>query len=230
MKCTYLDMGSASGSLGGKVFSRNQYGNYIRSRAVPTNPNTSRQQGARSRFQQMAAHWGSTLTDAERTAWNLYGSSVDMLDRLGQTINLSGFSHFIRSNTALLQVGLSVVEAGPTTFSLPDVDSTMVATISEATQLISIAFDTNLDWVGEDEAFMSVHMTSPQNPSREYLDIKPVYAGAIEGDSGTPPTSPQTIAVPYVVVEEQKVIVKCRIGRADGRLSYFFQSTVDVAA
>jgi hypothetical protein len=77
---------------------------------------------------------------------------------------------------------------------------------------------------------MSVHMTSPQNPSREYLDIKLRYADCIEGDSGTPPTSPQTIACPYVVVEGQKVIVKARIGRADGRLSAFFQSTVTVAA
>lgn len=230
MKCTYLDMGSASGALGGKVFSRNQYGNYIRTRAIPTNPNTDRQQGARSRFQQCAERWSSTLTAAQRTAWNLYGSSVDMLDALGQTINLSGFSHYIRSNSQQLQCNSSVVDAGPTTFTLPEADSNITAAISEATQLITVTFDTNLAWVTENLAFLAVYMTSPQSAGRTYLDIKPRYADCVQGSPGSPPASPQTIAVPYVVVEGDQVIVKFRIGRGDGRLSYFFQRSVTVAA
>lgn len=231
MKCTYLDMGAASGSLGGKVFSRNHYGNYLRTRAVPVNPNSSRQQGARASFSEMASRWSLVLTQAQRTAWNLYGASVAMTDRIGQPIYLTGFAHYIRSNTAKQAVGLGVVDAGPVIYTVAESDGSLVATISEATQKITLAFDDTMDWCDEDEAHMSVYMTSPQTASREYLDIKLRLAGALEGDSVSPPTTPDaTLDVPYVVVETQKVIVKARIGRADGRLSYFFQSTVTVAA
>lgn len=230
MKCTYLDMGSASGSLGGKVFSRNQYGSYIRTRAIPVNPNTGRQQFARAQFQDMAERWLAVLTDAQRTAWNLYGSSVTMIDKIGQSINLSGFSHYIRSNTARLRAGLLVIDAGPTVFTLAGGDGSFSATISEAAQLISVTFDDTKDWCSEDFGMMTIYMTSPQSPGREYLDIKLRSAGGIGGSVAAPAASPAVVGVPYAVVEDQKVIVKGRIGRADGRLSYFFQFTVTIAA
>lgn len=230
MKVVYLDFGSASGSIGGKVASRNRYGNYMRTRAIPTNPNTQRQQDARSRFQFTASRWAVALSPAQRTAWNLYGDTVDMIGPLGQTINLTGFNHYIRSNTAILQAVLPVVDAGPTNFSLPQVDATIAPTISEALQQISVVFDDTMDWAGEDNSFMTVHMTSPQNASRDYLDIKPRFADVLLGNTAVPLVSPQVVAVPYVVVAGQKVIVKFRIGRADGRLSGFFQSTITVAA
>lgn len=231
MKATFLDFGAASGAIGGKVYSRNQYGNYIRSRAIPVNPNTDRQQAARSAFQEMASRWSLTLTQAQRTAWNLYGSSVTMQDRLGQDINLSGFAHFIRSNTARSAVSMPVVDAGPVIFTVAEADSSFSCAISEATQIITVTFDDTMVWADEDDAAMSIYMTSPQINSRAYLDIKLRLAGSIDGDLASPPVSPDaTITTPYVVVETQRVIVKARITRADGRLSYFFQSTVLVAA
>ncbi len=230
MKVIYMDFGSASGAIGGKVASHNRYGNYMRIRSIPTNPNTDRQQGARGRFQSMASRWPTALSPAQRTAWNLYGDTVDMQGPLGQTINLTGFNHYVRSNTAILQAVLPVVDAGPTNFSLPAADSTVAPTISEAAQQISVVFDDTRDWAGEDSSFMTVHMTSPQNASRDYLDIKLRYADVLLGNTAVPLVSPQVVAVPYVVVDGQKVIVKFRIGRADGRLSSFFQQTVTVAA
>ena len=230
MKVIYTNYSSASGSQGGTTASRNRYGNYLRMRSVPVNPNTDRQQAARSRFQSMASRWTAALSPAERDAWNLYGASVAMLGPLGQTIFLTGFNHYIRSNTVILQAGLSVVDAGPTNFSLPETDATISVAISEATQQITVTFDDTMDWAGEDDAFMSVHMTSPQNASRDYLDIKPRFADNILGDTAVPITSPQLISTPYVVTAGQKVIVKFRIERPDGRLSGFFQSTATVAA
>jgi len=123
-----------------------------------------------------------------------------------------------------------VVEAGPVIFTLPGADSLFIPTISEATQLISVPFDTNRDWVGEDDAYMYVYMSQPRGASRTYIGGPYRFAGEIAGDATTPPTSPQTIAVPFVVVETQRVIVEARIGRADGRLSDLFLSTVDIAA
>jgi hypothetical protein len=213
---TWLEYGEIRGSIGGKVYSRNRSGQYIRNRAVPTNPNTARQQAARLNFADCAVLWSSSLTPAQRTAWNLYGASVAVTNRLGQQIYLSGFNHFVRSNTAIKQVAGTVVSAGPT--------------ISEATQLITVPFDTGRAWVGEDDAYMYIYMSQPRSPGRTYIGGPYRFAGSIAGDLALPPTSPQTVAVPFVVVENQRVIVEARIGRADGRLSDLFLSTVDVAA
>ena len=226
----FFDIAAMSGSAGGKTYSRNRYGAYIRNRSIPVNPSSSRQQAARNAFSAAAVYWSSTLTAAERTAWNDYAAAVPVLNAVGDTVYLTGFAMFLRSCSLWLLQSLTVVEAGPTVLSLPDVDSSFSATISEATQMISVSFDTNLAWVDEDDAFLSVYMMKPCGAGREYLIGHQRYAGKVDGDSGTPPTSPQTIACPFVATEGQKVVVAARIGRADGRLSNLFQDTVTVAA
>lgn len=227
---TYLEFGDIRGSIGGKVYSRNRYGPYIKSRVKPVNPNTDRQQASRLNFADSAVQWSSVLTPVQRTAWNLYGASVPVTNRLGQQIYLSGFNHFVRSTSALFQVPGLVVPAGPTIFTLPGADGMFIPTISEATQLISVAFDDTRPWLDEDNAFMHVYMSQPRSPGRTYIGGPYRYADSIAGDSITPPTTPTTIAVPFVVVENQRVIVEARIGRADGRLSDLFLSTVLIAA
>jgi hypothetical protein len=220
----------ASGSIGGLTYSHNRFGNYTRSRVTPVNPSSSRQQGIRNIFQALAEWWNSQLSAAERAAWNLYASNVTFKDKMGQDIYLTGFNHFIRSNTVNLLNGGTVIEAGPTTFTYAETDETIVPTISEASQQISLAFNTGLDWVGEDGAMMQIAMSKPQNASKNFID--PVFrvAGFIDGDSGSPPTSPQAATVPFAVTEDQQVIVQCRVLRADGRLSPPFRATASISS
>lgn len=220
----------ASGSIGGTTYSHNRYGMYVRSRTTPVNPSSGRQQSVRNIFSQLTDHWNQQLTAAERTAWNLYASNVTKKDKMGQDINITGFNHFIRSNSVVLLAGNSIIEPGPTTFSLAETDESIVATISEASQQISLAFDTNLDWVGETNALLMVLMSKPQNGGRAFIDPVLRYADEIDGDSVTPPTSPQTMTVPFAVAQGQAVFVQCRILRADGRLSEPFRYTATVAS
>lgn len=222
--------GSPSGSLGAMTYSHNRYGYYVRSRSVPTNPNTARQQAVRSQLQALSEYWGGSLSAAERAAWNLYADNVPVVDALGQAINLSGINWFVGNNASILQAGLPQVDAAPVIFSRAETDPTMAAAISEATQQISVAFDTGLDWVGEDDAGMLIYMSIPQSPGRTFLPPQYRYAGVIAGDSVAPPASPQVIAVPFACVETQGCLVKAVIVRADGRTSAPFLDTVAVAA
>lgn len=208
-----------SGSIGGTVFARNRYGNYARSRTKPTNPATARQSKIRQAVADLTNAWSTTLSDAQRTAWGLYAASVSMLNRLGEPMNLSGFNHFVRSNAPLLQNDLPIVEDGPTTFELPEQDPTFAVGISEATQLLSITFDDTKAWCDLDDAFLFVYMGTPQNPQRNFFGGPWRLAGAIAGDSGTPPTSPTTIACPFAATEGQRVWVQARLALPDGRLS-----------
>lgn len=213
-----------SGSIAGNTFARNRFGNYVRARTKPVNPNTSGQQAVRNAMSELVGRWSSILTAAQRTAWTLYASSVSMKNRLGEDVNLTGFNHYIRSNAFLMRSGGTVVDDGPTTFNLAEQDGAFAVTISEATQLISVAFDDTLAWLDEDDAHMIVYCGQPQNPTINFFAGPWKYAGAIAGDSSTPPTTPTTIATPFVVTEGQRVWVKARIVRADGRLSEAFRA------
>lgn len=219
-----------SGSIAGDTHARNRFGNYIRARTKPVNPNSSRQQKMRAILGQLTTRWAQTLTDAQRTAWNLYGDSVNMLNRLGEVVHLTGMNHFIRSNSPILDVAGTPVDAGPTTFELPEKDGTLVMTGSEATQQFSITFDDTRPWCSEDNAYLYFLQGAPQNPQRNFFGGP--YRGFrfIAGDSVAPITSPQVLGALFVITEGQRVWGQFRIIRADGRISQPFRDDCIVGA
>lgn len=221
---------AASGSVGGQTFARNRYGNYVRTKTKPVNPSSDRQQYVRNLVSSMVEHWGSILTQDQRDAWNTYANAIDWLNKLGETITLSGFNHFIRSNVARVQAGGSVIADGPTELTLPGTDSLFEASLSEASQEISVAFDNTLGWANETGGFMSISMSAPAGGGRSFIQPQMRWADVIKGDNTTAPTSPATIACPFPVAEGQRVIVQARIIRLDGRLSAPFRDTAEVAA
>jgi hypothetical protein len=218
-----------SGSIGGTTASRNRFGMYFRSRSNPVNPNTDLQSAVRSRLAQLTEAWGN-LTEVQRQGWNDYAAQVPRLNKLGESIFVTGFNMFIRTNTVNLQCGGSQIDDAPTELLLPGADSTFTVTASEATQQLSVAFDTGLDWVSEDGAFLAVFMGLPRNTQVNFFGGPWRFADSIDGDSGTPPTSPQTLAVPFAVTEGQKVWARARIIRADGRVSDPFRDSTAVSA
>jgi len=218
-----------SGSMAGNTFARNRYGNYVRSKTVPVNPNTTRQQVVRSIIADLVVEWSQTLTAAQRTAWNLYADSVEMLNKLGESIKLSGFNHFCRSNAAIVQAGLTYVAGGPTIFELPEADPTFAVAISAGSQQVSVTFDDGADWAKEVGGGLLISVGSPQNPHVNFFAGPYRYAGKVAG-AASPPSSPATIAVPFVCTADQRVWVRARIVRADGRLSSPFRDDCIVGA
>ena len=225
-----IAIAEARGSIGGTTFSRNRFGQYTRGRAVPVNPNSDRQQAARNIFSQLAELWTSALTDVERAAWDLYASNVAFKDSLGQDIFLTGFNHYIRSNSITLAGGVARVDDGPTIFTLAETDETLEVTGSEATQLLSVAFDDTLDWAGEDEALMQIAMSRPQGAGTLFIKGPFRVADFILGSSITNPSSPQTMTAPFFITDGQVLQVQARILRADGRLSEPFLDTLAAGA
>jgi len=219
-----------SGSIAGTTFARNRYGSYARARTKPINPSSARQQAVRGYMATLTSRWSQTLSAAQRTAWNLYGSSVAMLNRLGESVFVTGYSHFIRSNMWRLDLGQTVVDAGPTVFELPEKDGTLTVAFSEATQDATLTFDDGADWCSEDNAGLMILEGSPQNPQRNFFAGPFKGRSAKMGNSVAPTTSPQTYSTIHVVTELQKVWIQCRILRADGRLSQPFRANGIVAA
>lgn len=218
------------GSIGGSVFSRNRYGAYARNRTIPVNPSSTAQQKIRSIMSVVRAAWFNTLTAAQRAAWASYAAAVQVQNRLGETITLTGFNHFARSASALLYNDVAIVADGPTDNSLPETDETVAYTPDESSSNVSIAFDTDAAWVGETGAYMLVYASRPQNPTVNYFKGPYRIAGKIAGNTTTPPTSPQTVNLPFAAAAGQKVFFQTRIVRADGRLSEPFRGVGTVVS
>lgn len=211
-----------SGSIAGNTHARNRFGNYMRARTTPVNPSSSRQNKVRAILATLVERWNDTLTSTQRTAWKLYGDSVNWLNKLGETCKLTGFNHYIRSNSWRLDLGQTPVDDGPTLFALPGTDGTIAVTSSAATQLLSIAFDDTRDWCSEDDAGLMILEGSPVLITHNFFGGPYRGRSAKMGSVAVPLASPQTYAAIHVVTEGQKVWNKFRIIRADGRLSTDF--------
>lgn len=218
------------GSIGGTVFSRNRYGNYTRNRTVPINPGSSFQQKIRSAISQVRDAWYNTLSAAQRTDWATYANNVPVQNRLGQTINLTGYNMFCRSALAQVYNDITMLTDAPTVFALAEQDETLAIVCSEAAQTIAVTFDDDAEWCDEDDAALLIYASRPQNLTVNFFRGPFRLAGQILGNSVTPPATGDTVNAPFAFVEGQKVFVQARILRGDGRLSEPFRVSVDCAA
>lgn len=218
------------GSIGGQVHSRNRYGSYIRAKTVPVNPRSSAQSAIRQIMQSVVARWSQSLSQANRDAWEVYAAAISVVNRLGESIKLTGFNHYVRTNTARMNIGLSVIDDAPVDLSLPAADGVFAISASSAAQTISVTFDDSAAWVSEDSAALIVHQGIPQNGARAFFNGHFRKIGTVLGSSGSPLSSPQTVAVDFPIAVDQKEWAKARIIRADGRLSDFFRDDCTVGA
>lgn len=208
-----------SGSIGGTTWSHNRFGAYKRNRSVPVNPNTDRQVAVRNAVRSIAIAWQNTLTAAQRAAWNTYALNVTWVNHLGQTVKLTGLNHYVRSNTPRVQNGIPRVDAAPTIFNLATAELALAVTASEATQALTVDGDGAAAWVGEADAWQFVSMGLPQNSGITFFGGPYKQISAIPGAG--PPPFPAVIAAAFPFVEGQRIWVRTRIARGDGRLSEF---------
>jgi len=219
-----------SGSIAGNTFARNRYGNYVRARTKPVNPNTAFQQAVRASVAFLADRWSQTLTGTQRTAWNLYATNVNMKNKLGETINLSGFNHYIRANSILKRSGRTLVDAGPIVFELPAIDPTFSIACAQTDNKCTYTYDDTMDWANEDGGWIHMFMGAPQNPQRNFFAGPWKLFCAVAGNAVAPPTSPGATAGPFTMSTDQRVWVYGRISRADGRLSSPFRADCIITA
>lgn len=220
----------ASGSVGGITASRNAGGMYFRARALPTNPNTPFQQEVRNAMTQLTGRWGDVLTGAQRDAWKVYGEQTGLLNPLGDQVNVSGISMYTRSNISRIQAGLDIADAAPTVFNIGDFTAPVLSAPSEGSQDFSLSFTTGDAWVDEDGSAMLVYVSRPQNPTINFFKGPYRLAATIPGDGTTAPTSPVAVDVPFAITAGQRLFVKVRVTRADGRLSGDFRDFATVGA
>ena len=125
-----------SGSLAGTTASRNRFGQYERSRAIPVNPSTASQGQVRARMAANSAAW-RMLTSAQRAGWTGLGATMVRTDSLGQTYGLQGNQAYASVNNNRLMSGIAVVSDAPA-YTTPATVTGLVITLTAAS--FSIAY------------------------------------------------------------------------------------------
>lgn len=217
-----------SGSIGGTTYSRNRFGAYKRNRSVPVNPNTDRQVAVRNAVRSISIAWETQLSEQQRGGWETYAAAIDWQNRLGQTVNLTGLNHFIRSNTPRVISRIARVNEAPVIPELAIAELELDAAASEATQDLTINGDGAAPWVGEADAWHFVYMGRPQAAGIKFFGGPWRLLTAIPGAG--PPPYPAVAAAPFTVTDGQRIWVRTRIARGDGRLSEFAQVNFLAAA
>lgn len=118
-----------SGSAAGTTASRNRFGQYERTRAIPVNPATNAQGVVRARLAANSAAWRA-LTSAQRAGWSGLGQSIIRSDPLGQTYSLQGNQAYNSVNNNRAMTSLAAVSDAPalaTPLALATVTITLTA-------------------------------------------------------------------------------------------------------
>lgn len=125
-----------SGSYQGVTSSHNRYGQYLRTRAIPVNPNSAAQGTVRGRLSVNAAAWRA-LTDAQRAGWEDLATQMTRSDALGSSYTLNGFGAYVSVNNNQAAAGNAVLSDAPALVS-PSTVATATLTLTAAS--FSVAY------------------------------------------------------------------------------------------
>jgi hypothetical protein len=193
------------GKLNGNVASRNRAGAYLRTKVTPVNPQTSAQSSVRNRLAGLSQGW-SSLTAAQRDAWNSVVSDFAKTDIFGDLKNPSGFNLFCKLNANLLNVGESQISTPPMVESVFALDELSIEAES-GTQSLTVTFSGAIPATDKVIVFATPPLSCGKNfVKSEYRQI------AVLDDSDT---SPYDALTDYqnkfgsTGEEGQKIFVKC---------------------
>lgn len=110
-----------SGAIDGLIAAHNAGGSYFRSRATPTNPNTSRQIYMRTAIAAAYVAW-TGLDASQRAVWEQYARSIARTNRIGETKHHSGWNEYVRAYTYRKYAESQFptgIDTNPATIALP---------------------------------------------------------------------------------------------------------------
>lgn len=179
--------GELRGKVGGLVFARNARGMYVRSYAIPVNPNTEAQAQARNSFGSAIGGW-HTLDDAQKMLWHSYASDYFSSKRLGNIggghtgINafMSLRNTLLNANRKALAIADLVIDINSTPVTVPTQSAIILPMIPPAQPFQPVLG-------GGDYAVDSVGTATFLDDFTGNMTFNLVYTGG-SGPSPTPPT------------------------------------------
>lgn len=104
---TIAPVGQIRGSVGGSTYSQNRYGQYIRTRSIPTVVRNEKTELIRNSFTAASQAWGN-IPSAAKTLWKEYCNLNPVYDNFGESQILTGHAMFVKLNTMIYAIKGSV--------------------------------------------------------------------------------------------------------------------------
>ncbi len=208
----------ASGSVGGMTYTRTRSGLTVRARSVPVQPVSPFRAAVQSALAALSILWSQTLTDAERAAWTLYAANTPYVNALGDPLILSGQQIFIACNTPRLQATQPAITTAPTIFGLGSLAAYGINYVIAA-GVGTLSFLNTDQWANDTGGALLIYVSQAVPIARNFFKGPYRYAGKVDGDPMTPPTSPATISPVPAVGVGQKVFYRVFAYNGDGRLT-----------
>lgn len=107
--------------LNGSVMSKNRYGNYVRNKVTPVNPQTDAQQAQRARLASASSGW-KNLSQSVRNGFAELAKAHPLTNIFGDQVTLDGKAMFTRLSINRLVIGQPVLAVVPTLQGVPLVE------------------------------------------------------------------------------------------------------------
>jgi hypothetical protein len=101
-----------SGSVAGVTSSRNRFGQYRRTRAMPVNPATPKQNAVRVLLADISRSWRDLAAEVKQ-AWTEWAIAHPTIGSLGETIVLTGHQAYVSANALRASVGEAIAGTLP---------------------------------------------------------------------------------------------------------------------
>lgn len=222
---------ASSGSVGDTVFSRNQHGPYTRDRTSPVDPATALQVAVRAALSECVTAWRTTLTETERSGWDAFALALRTRTALGRSANAGGLGMYVRANVPRIQAASAAVprvDQAPALYNsaAPTPITRVVLNIVDDT--FHPFFDESDAWVTEAQAALLFYASAPRPLTVNFSNGPYRLAGFLRGNDPTL-SSPATLPLPVPAGTDQRVFIRGRLTRKDGRLSPAFRLPADIA-
>lgn len=196
--------GQMSGSIGDNTWSHNKGGQYVRQRAIPTNPNSTKQQAVRAILATVSGQWAG-LTASQQAAWGDYATLNPVVDTLGASIPLSGQAMYCALNARLIGAGATAVADPPV--GVGPAELTGLVITPTAPNSLSLAFTGGPLGAAERVSFwMTLPSTAGRNPN--------INQARLVGYGPVADVTPTVFVTPYVFASGHSF--NCFMARMDG--------------
>lgn len=129
----------ARGKLDGIVYSKNQFGAYVRTKVTPVNPNSLRQTEVRNNLSLNSKAWSNVLNDSQRAGWKALAENNPVTDIFGNSQVLTGIALHGRVNNVLRNLTVAPLATAPPNLDVTGLTS-MAATAGAGLSTLDITF------------------------------------------------------------------------------------------
>jgi hypothetical protein len=134
------------GKIAGIVYSKNQFGGYVRQKVSPTQAPSARRTLVRERLTGLAKAWRNDLTPAQVAAWNSFAKANPVTDVFGRAQNTSGIQKYVTQNANIINAGGTRIDDPPASLFINNLtDLTVVATSGGTVTLPVVSGETTTD-------------------------------------------------------------------------------------